>query len=80
MKSMKNFLNPSLLQRYQERSEESLKGSEFIFNSVNLLYYHLHKASLKRTGSSYVDSPKWLKSKKATTNPKNDNNSCFQYS
>ena len=47
----------SLLERYQE-GEESMKGGEFIFNSVNLLNYHLQKTSLKRTGSSYIDSPK----------------------
>ena len=41
----------SLLQRYQEGLEESMKGSEFIFDSVNILHYHLQKASLKRTGS-----------------------------
>ena len=33
----------SLLQKYQEGLEESMKGSEFIFDSVNLLYYHLRK-------------------------------------
>ena len=48
----------SLLQRYQEGLEESMKGSEFIFDSVDLLYYHLQKTSLKRTRSSYIDSPK----------------------
>ena len=53
----------SLLQRYQEGLEESMKGSEFIFDSVNLLYYHLQKTSRKRTGSSYIDSPKWLRKK-----------------
>ena len=37
------------------------------------------KTSLKRTGSSYIDSPEWLKNKKATINPKNNNDSCFQY-
>ena len=31
----------SLFQRYQEGLEESMKGSEFIFDSVNLLHYHL---------------------------------------
>ena len=31
----------SLLQRYQEGLEESMKGSKVIFDSVNLLYYHL---------------------------------------
>ena len=48
----------SLLQKYQEELEESMKGSEFIFDSVNLLHYHLQKASLKRVGSSYIHSPK----------------------
>ena len=47
-----------------------MKGSEFIFDSVDLLYYHLQKTSLKRTTSSYIDSPKWLKNKKATINQK----------
>ena len=59
----------SLLQKYQKGSEESLRGSEFIFDSINSLYYHLQKISLKR-GRSYVDSPKW---------PKNNDNNCFQY-
>ena len=69
----------SLLQKYQEGLEESMKGIEFIFNSVNLLHYHLQKASLKRTGSSYIDSPEWFKNKKATINPKNIDDNCFQY-
>ena len=51
----------SLLQRYQEGLEESMKGSELNFYSVNLLHYHLQKTSLERAGSSYIDSPEWLK-------------------
>ena len=39
-----------------------MKGSEFVFDSVDLLYYKLHEISLNR-GGSYIDSPKWLKSK-----------------
>ena len=32
----------SLLQNYQEKLEESMRrGSEFIFDSIDLLYYHL---------------------------------------
>ena len=31
----------SLLQRYQEGLEESMKGSGFIFDGVNLWHYHL---------------------------------------
>ena len=69
----------SLLQKYQEGLEESMRASEFIFDSVNLLYFNLQKISLNRKGSSYIDSPKWLKNKKATINPKNNDNNCFQY-
>ena len=46
-----------------------MKGSQFVFDSTDLLYYYLQKISLKR-GESYVDSLKWLKNKKATINPK----------
>ena len=46
-----------------------MKGSEFIFDSVDLLHYKCHKTSLNR-GGLYIDSPKWLKNKKATINPK----------
>ena len=42
------------------------------------MYYHLQKISFKR-GGSYADFPKWLKNKKATVNPKNNDNNCFQY-
>ena len=65
------------LQKYQEGLEESMRRSEFIFDSVDLLYYNLQKISLKRKGLSYIGSPKWLKNKKAT-NPKNNDNNCFQ--
>ena len=37
----------SLWQRYQAGLEESMKGSEFIFDSVDLLCYKLNKISLK---------------------------------
>ena len=60
----------SFLQKYQERLEESMKGSEFVCDSVDVLYYNLNKVSLSRDGS-YIDSPKWLKNKKAAINPKN---------
>ena len=38
----------SLLQNYQIDLEESMRGSEFIFNSVDLSYYHSLKISLNR--------------------------------
>ena len=55
-----------------------MRGSEFVSASINLLYYHLQKISLKR-GRSYIDSPKLLKNKKATINQKNNGDECFQY-
>ena len=58
----------SLLKRYQNDLEESMKRREFVFDSVDSLYYKLHKISLNR-GGSYIDSPKWLKNKEATINP-----------
>ena len=55
-----------------------MRGSEFAYDSVDALYYNLNKVSLSR-GGSYIDSPKWLKNKKATINPKNKDDKCFQY-
>ena len=68
----------SLKEGYQEELEAKMKGSKFFFESVDLLYYSLHKINLNR-GESYIDSPIWLKNKKATINPKNNDNECFKY-
>ena len=62
-----------------KKIEESMRGSEFVFDGVNALYYDFNKISLNR-GKSYIDSPEWLKNKKATINSNNnDDNKCFQY-
>ena len=58
----------SFLQKYQEGLEVSMRGSEFVYDSVDVLYYNLNKVSLSR-GGSYIDSPKWVKNKRATINP-----------
>ena len=71
-------LSESLLQNYSEGLEESRRGSEFVDNSIDLLYCHLQRISLKR-GGSFADSPKWLKNEKATINSKNIDNNCFHY-
>ena len=47
----------------QERLEESMKGSKFIFDSADVLYHNLNKISLNH-GGSHIDSPEWLKTKK----------------
>ena len=57
-----------------------IKGSDFVFESVDLLDYKLHRVRLKR-GGSYIKSPKWLENKKAVINPKNENDDeCLRWS
>ena len=69
----------SFMKRYQEGLETKMKGSSYIFECIDLLEYHLHKISLNR-GSSYIESPIWIKNKGVTINPQNtEDNKCFQY-
>ena len=73
-----NELFKSFLTRYQEGLETKMKGGNFMFERVDSLYYHLHKISFNRAGS-YIDSPDWIKNKKAIINPKNEDKECFKY-
>ena len=76
-----NTLFNTLLQRFQHAQETSNdKGSELITESVELLYYHFQRIDIRRA-ESYIMSPDWIASKKATINPKNEkDNKCFQWS
>ena len=47
----------SFLQKHHEGLEQSMRESEFAYDSVDTLYYNLNKVSLSR-GGSYIDSPK----------------------
>ena len=68
----------SFLKGYEENLEEKMKASELEFDGANFLYYNFNKISLNR-GGSYIDNPRWLKNKKSTINPKNNDYKCFQY-
>ena len=57
----------SFLHNYQQELK-MIKGRDFVFESVDLLDYKLHRVRLRR-GGSYIKSPKWLENKKATINP-----------
>ena len=66
----------SLKNRYQNNLK-SIKGSEFAFNYVNLLYYKCNYVNLlyykcnkinPNLVGSYIDSRNWIKNKKATIN------------
>ena len=68
----------SFLTNYQNEEKILRNGSNFVFESVDLLSYSFHKIGLR--GRSYIKSPEWILNKRATINPKNKDNKCFQYS
>ena len=77
MKLLKNSLNP-FCKDTKKIYKKKMKGSGFAFDGVNYLYYDLNKVSISK-GGSYIDSPKCVKEKKSTINPKNNDYKCFQY-
>ena len=62
-----NKLFEALHSKCQGNLETSMRESDFIFDSVQIMYYKCHKANFKR-GGSYIDSPDWIKNKKVTIN------------
>ena len=54
---LENFFK-SFLSNYQKELK-IISGSEFNFESVELMDYKLHRVRLRR-GGSYTKSPKWL--------------------
>ena len=74
-----NGLLKSFLSNYQNEEKILRNESNFVFESVGLLEYHIHKTNLKR-GKSHPKSPEWILNKRTTINPKNKDNKCFQYS
>ena len=41
----------SLLQKYQNNLNEKMKGSDFIFNGVNYLFYDFSRITISKGGS-----------------------------
>ena len=71
-----HFVSPK---NRSQNNLEWLKGSKFVFDYVELLYYQRHKINLNWGGSD-TNSPNWIRNKKATINTINKNiNECFQY-
>ena len=65
-----NQLLTSLYEKYEQDLTISHASSSFSYESVEELNIHFNKIDLKR-GALFIETPKWLKSKKATINPKN---------
>ena len=55
-----------------------MRGSEFGFDDVNLLYYDFNKKGLNR-GGSYIEPAKWIKDKRSIINPKDNDYKFLQY-
>ena len=68
----------SLSKIYQIGLERSMRGSNFIFDCVLLLYNNYLKINFSPS-ESYIDSVDWVKNKKATINPVNKKDKCFQW-
>ena len=62
----------------EDIKEPSMRRSDFIFDLVQLLHYKCHKVNSRRSGL-YINSPDWIKKKKAVVNPKTTDDKCFQY-
>ena len=55
-----------------------MRGSDFIFDSVQLMHYKCHRVIFKRRGS-YIDSSDWTKNKRSTIKFQNEDDKCLQY-
>ena len=71
----------TILNRIQQAMETTNeRGSGFTHDTVGLLYYYFQKIDIIRA-ESYILSPDWIASNKATINPKNEkDNECFKWS
>ena len=74
---IRKFFN-SFLHNYQQELK-MIKGSDFVFESADLLDYKLHRVRLNRR-RSHIKYPKWLENKKAVINSKNENDECLRWS
>ena len=59
----------SLLQKYQDNLQNKMRGSDFVFDAINCIYYDFNRITISKVGS-YIESPKWLKDKKCVINQK----------
>ena len=61
-----------------EVENPKIPESGFSIYKIIHLYINFHRLALTRSGS-YIELPKWLKSKKAVINPQNIDEECFKW-
>ena len=59
----------SLHSNHQGNLETSMRGKDFTFDSVHVMYFKCHKVNFRR-GGSHFDFPDWVRKKRAAINPK----------
>ena len=59
----------SLHSKYEQNLKTSMRGSDFIFDSVQMMYYKCCKVNFRR-GSSYIYYPHWMKKKNSSNKSK----------
>ena len=57
-----NELFESLLLRYQDNLETSMRGNDFTFDSVQIMYQKCDKVNFK-LAVPFTESPDWIKTK-----------------
>ena len=63
-----------------KKEKKDMQKYNLAYDRVRTFYYKLHKISINRSGGLYIDSPHWIKNKKATINPKNkSDDKCMHY-
>ena len=65
----------TFLENYEYEENVLRTGNNFVFDSIDLTYVKIYKIKAK-SGSSYIETPKWISNKKATINPKNTKDEC----
>ena len=67
----------SLYEKFNDDLQLSRESGSFVYESVEECNIHFNKIDLRK-GASFIDTPEWLKHKKATINPQNKNDLyCF---
>ena len=75
---IQNFFD-QLAHKYHIGLEQSMQGSKFVLDYVSGMLYLCNNISINH-GGQYINSSKWIKSKKAIINLNNNNDGkCFQY-
>ena len=77
-RSFQCFKTSQIMKNKQRNLETLMRESNFIFDSIQLMYCKYRKINFL-LGGSYIDSADWMKKKNATINPKNTYGKCFQY-